>query len=51
MFGSQSDLVARREEVMDKADRALDAAWPNQNTPEYVRAMQFAAAGANAGKV
>jgi hypothetical protein len=37
-----SDLIARREAVMDKADRALDAASPSRQGSEFVNAMQSA---------
>jgi hypothetical protein len=37
------DLIKRREQVMDIADRAIDAVWPIRNGEEYVRQMQAAA--------
>lgn len=37
------DLIARREQVMDDAGRALDAAWPERKGDEYTLAMQTAA--------
>ena len=37
------DLITRRERVMDLADSALDAAWPERKGSEYVGAMQAAA--------
>ena len=43
MAGMTSDLVARREEVMDRADRALDKAWPDRKGQEYVSEMESAA--------
>jgi hypothetical protein len=37
------DLIKRREQVMDRADRALDAAWPARKGDSYVREMRWAA--------
>lgn len=37
------DLIRLREQVMDRADRALDAAWPARIGDDYVREMQWAA--------
>jgi len=37
------DLIERREQAMDNADRALDAAWPRRVGDEYVCAMRAAA--------
>lgn len=37
------DLITRREHVMDLADSALDAAWPERTGADYVRKMQSAA--------
>jgi hypothetical protein len=36
------DLIKRREEVMDRVDRALDAAWPERKGEDYVREMRSA---------
>jgi hypothetical protein len=36
------DLIMQREEVMVRADRALDAAWPTRTGDAYVREMQWA---------
>jgi len=36
-------LVERREQAMDRADRALDKAWPKREGPDYVRDMESAA--------
>lgn len=41
---ANTDLVARREAVMDRAERALDAAWPSRQGSDFVKAMQAAAA-------
>ncbi len=40
----ESDLIQQREQVMNEADRVLDAAWPERTGAEYTRAMQSAAA-------
>jgi nucleoside 2-deoxyribosyltransferase len=37
------DLIKRREQVMGRADRALDAAWPARRGDDYVREMRWAA--------
>ena len=37
------DLAKQREEVMDRADRALNKAWPGRQGEEYVREMESAA--------
>jgi hypothetical protein len=39
-----SDLIAARERAMDRADAALDSAWPERSGAAYVEAMQAAAA-------
>jgi len=36
-------LIDRRERAMDRADRALDAAWPHRTGADYVAEMQGAA--------
>ena len=36
------DLIKLREQVMDRADRALDAAWPARIGEDYVREMRRA---------
>ena len=36
------DLIRHREQVMDRADKALDAAWPARTGDDYVRVMQWA---------
>jgi hypothetical protein len=36
------DLIKRREQVMDRADKALNAAWPARLGNEYVREMLWA---------
>ena len=33
-------LINRREQAMDRADRALDAAWPDRKGLNFVREMQ-----------
>ncbi len=43
MGSIQSGLVARREQMMDRVDRALDKAWPERKGEEYVREMEAAA--------
>ena len=43
MTDSQSELIARRESAMNRADRALDKAWPKRLGEDYVREMQSAA--------
>lgn len=43
MSSDENALVKRREEAMDRADRALDKAWPERKGLEYVREMQSAA--------
>lgn len=43
MRSMEPNLVARREKVMDQADRALDKAWPERKGQEYVREMESAA--------
>lgn len=35
--------MTRREQAMDRADRALDKAWPERKGQEYVREMESAA--------
>lgn len=37
------DLINQRESTMDRADRALDAAWPSRIGSEYVHEMQAVA--------
>lgn len=37
------DLAEQREEAMDRADRALNKAWPERKGEEYVREMEWAA--------
>jgi len=37
------NLIDRRERAMDRADRALDAAWPERKGNDYVREMQWVA--------
>lgn len=44
MGGKKPDLVKRREDAMDRADRALNKAWPERKGEEYVREMESAAA-------
>lgn len=44
MAGANPDLVKRREQAMDRADRALNKAWPERKGEEYVREMESAAA-------
>ncbi len=39
----EQNLIHRRERVMDRADRALDAVWPERKGVDYVREMQSAA--------
>ncbi|MHC4555732.1 MAG: hypothetical protein ACYS80_00350 [Planctomycetota bacterium] len=39
----EQDLIKRREQAMDRADRALDAAWPARQGDDYVREMRWAA--------
>lgn len=43
MSVNKSDLVKRREETMNRADRAVDKAWPERKGQEYVREMESAA--------
>lgn len=38
-----SDLLSRREQAMDRADRVLDKAWPARTGDEYVREMKSSA--------
>jgi hypothetical protein len=38
----ERNLTHRRERAMDRADRALDAAWPERKGVDYVREMQSA---------
>ncbi len=38
-----TDLLTRREQAMDRADRALDKAWPERKGQQYVREMESAA--------
>ena len=33
------DLVKQREAAMDRAERALDKAWPERKSEEYLREM------------
>ena len=40
----KQSLVTRRDQVMARADAALDAAWPARLGDEYVREMRWAAA-------
>lgn len=35
-------LTAQRDEVVARADRALEAAWPDRKSTEFVRTMQWA---------
>lgn len=39
----EQNLIHRRERVMDRADRALDAVWPERKGVDYVHEMQSAA--------
>ena len=43
MTNNNSELVERRESTMDRADRALNKAWPERTGEDYVREMQSAA--------
>ena len=43
MAGMKPDLLKRREQAMDRADRALNKAWPERKGEEYVREMESAA--------
>lgn len=36
------ELIKRREEILDRVDRALDAAWPARTGDAYVREMRWA---------
>ena len=44
MVNTTSELVAKRESAMDRADRALDKAWPERIGDDFVREMRSAAA-------
>lgn len=43
MADKESNLVARREQAMDRADRALDKAWPDRKGHEFVSEMESVA--------
>lgn len=43
MTESNAELVARRERAMDRADRALDKAWPRRKGDAYISEMEAAA--------
>jgi nucleoside 2-deoxyribosyltransferase len=44
MAATKPELLKQREQAMDRADRALDKAWPERKGEEYVREMESAAA-------
>lgn len=43
MASVESDLVDRREQIMNSVDKALNAAWPERKGPAYEREMERAA--------